>query len=123
MLLNLSNHKYKTWSPAQLEAAKQQFTKVKDFSFPAIPPQWNSQQILTKAEEIISKIMVKYNDELKNKTLNILLNGEQSFIIHFYLLCKKHKIACYVATSERNTTQNKDGSKTIHFHFNQFRKV
>lgn len=129
MLINLSNHPIEKWSQEQINAAIAQFGELKDFkdvdnkTFPNIPPEWNSTQVALKAQEVFTEIINQNLQMAKENQLSILLAGELSFVIYFNTICKSNDVPVYVATSNRNTKDNPDGTKSVHFMFNQFRKL
>lgn len=123
MLLNFSNHPYETWSEKQQKTANMQFGKIRNLPFPSIPPEWNMEEVESLANTQILVLLEVCKQEIYEQKLAILLSGEQSFLIAFYQYARKYKIPCYVATSERNTVMNEDGSKTVQFDFVQFRKI
>lgn len=129
MLINLSNHPIEKWSQVQINAAIALFGELKDYqdadnkTFPNIPPEWNSTQVAIKAQEVFMDIINQNLQIAKEDNLSILIAGELSFIIYFNTICQSNSVPLYVATSERNTIENADGTKTVHFIFNQFRRI
>jgi hypothetical protein len=51
MLLNLSNHPFAAWQPAQIEAALGEFGAVEDLPFPHIDPSWSSETVQNLARD------------------------------------------------------------------------
>lgn len=123
MLINLSNHPSDKWSEKQKQVATAQFGAIRDMPFPNIPPEIDIKGVAEIALQQIALILQSNKTETQPTDISILLNGEQSFLIVFYLLATKNELPCYVATSERNTVMNEDGSKTVQFNFVQFRKI
>lgn len=121
MLLNLSNHPSTTWSETQLLAAHKLYGEVVDMPFPKVPPEADAQGVRQLAADTLTRIQAILPGEPSSHC--IMLNGEQSFIILFYDLAKGANFRCCVATSERNTHLNPDGSKTIVFEFVRFREL
>lgn len=76
MLLNLTNHPYQTWKPAQQNAAHEQFGEVIDLMFPSVDPTAKPSIINTLAEQEAKKIIDEYKDK---ENVHILLMGEFSF--------------------------------------------
>lgn len=117
MLLNLSNHPSNKWSDDQRVAAQQQFGELSDMPFPNIPPQYSTDQVRLLAEQYsiqIRRIAAEH-------TLTVHLMGELTFCFALIRLLQQQGIPCVAATSQRNTIENLDGSKTIVFRFVQFR--
>lgn len=123
MLLNFSNHPYQSWSIAQRQTAEMQFGEVVDWAFPIVPPEADKQAVHMLAISYLKDIQDQYNDIIAQHRFAILLQGEQSFIIAFYKYACAQNIPCFVATSDRISQLNIDGSKTIHFQFKQFRQI
>jgi hypothetical protein len=129
MFLNVSNHPSDKWSDKQREAAlaiSKQIVEtcgegtigIKDIPFPNIPPAASAEDIYTMADHFIENIAEEY--EAENTAIHIM--GELTFTYNFVNASNIHDFTCYAATSERNSIDNADGTKTIQFDFVQFRR-
>ena len=116
MLLNLSNHPTKIWSPSQLEAAQNAYESVVDLAFPQISPQATTQEVADLAKRYLKQIMVEY----PNLTA-VHLMGEMTFTATLVRLLQKKGILVISSTTERIVLEEKDGKKTAQFLFCQFR--
>ena len=119
MLLNISNHPSHQWSEKQLQAAIADWNGVIDYQFPAVPASASTADVIKMAEGIVEDL---HSNESYADVTAILIQGEFSLVIN---LANMLKGVCeiVVATSERNTILNPDGSKTVKFDFCQFRTV
>lgn len=106
-----------------MKVAIAQFGEVADLQFPNIPPEINAEGVHDIAIHHLMQMLETHKNAIAKNEFAVLLNGEQSFIILFYLHAQQHNIPCYVATSERNSVILSDGSKKIQFDFVQFRKI
>lgn len=126
LFINLSNHPSAKWSAKQIDAAKEVADEVVDFAFPNVDPYANEGKIeimamdlLTDVEDLCNIVGASFSHA------TICIAGEFSLVIQFIKLCENLRVGfdVVVATSERNTVINKDGSKTVRFDFVQFRRV
>ncbi|MEO0044658.1 MAG: hypothetical protein RL329_4107, partial [Bacteroidota bacterium] len=116
MLLNLSNHPSKIWSPSQLAAAQEAYDSVVDWAFPPISPQATTQEVADLAKSYLKQIMTAY----PNLT-TVHLMGEMTFTATLVRLLQKKGISVISSTTERIVLEEKDGKKTAQFLFCQFR--
>ena len=116
MLLNLSNHPTKIWSPPQLEAAQNAYESVVDLAFPQISPQATTQEVADLAKSYLKQIRTEY----PNLTA-VHLMGEMTFTATLVRLLQKKGILVISSTTERIVLEEKDGKKTAQFLFCQFR--
>jgi hypothetical protein len=58
----------------------------------------------------------------ENQPFAVHIMGEMTLIFRIITLLKRSKIVYVASTSERNTIENEDGTKTILFEFIQFRE-
>lgn len=123
MLINHSNHLYSNWASDQQLKAIELFGDTVDLPFPAIDPHWDMDRVHKEAMNHVSYLVNSYTIEFKKTDLHVLIAGEQSYLIAFYLLARQHGIHCYVASSERNVVENSPNNKSIQFNFIQFRKI
>jgi hypothetical protein len=125
MLLNFSNHPSSKWSEKQRQTAIEQYGRIQDMAFPNVPPSASSDDIKKLAYEYIKQIRALANPQYsgeKNQPFAIHIMGEMTLIYRIISFLKRSKITCLASTSERNTVENEDGSKTIQFEFIQFRE-
>lgn len=126
MFINLSNHPSGKWSSEQHAAAlalsrelnKEQYPdgEIKDIQFPNIPPDASTQDVYSLAEAYYQQIT---NNIAPLTPMHIM--GEMTFTCTLIAMLQKGGFRCVAATSQRNTIENADGSKTIVFNFVQFR--
>lgn len=117
--INYTNHPTCRWSKAQLDAAKSISDVIVDIPFPSISPYISASEIYSIAAEQAENIVRLYPQE----TI-VHISGEFTFVVAFVSYMQKyysHKITCITSTSERNITENPDGTKTVKFDFVQFR--
>lgn len=118
MLINCTNHPYEIWSEAQREAARE-YGDVLDLPFPAILPEYTSDDLRRLAEEYSAKIEAYHPNA-------VMVAGEFTFMFMLVdkLLCDGVKVIC--TCSRRQTTERKksDGSneKISLFVFERFRE-
>lgn len=113
MLLNLSNHPSNAWPQTQMQAALKLYGTVKDLPFPAIDPQWDTDQVMQLAEDYVIKIQ-------KVNPTAVHLMGELSFTFRLVTKLKAIGITCIASTSNRIAIE-KNGIKTSVFEFVRFR--
>jgi len=75
MLLNISNHPKSEWSNEQIAEAERLFGSIVDYPFPKIPPEWDSQQTESLANNIFNDIIS--GRSLQDLTVHIM--GEMTF--------------------------------------------
>jgi hypothetical protein len=123
MLINLSNHPVSTWNNKQLEAAVCQFGEIVDIHFPVIPPDAGEREICLLAEEYAGIIEAKLGELPCGDNENAVhLMGEMTFCYALIDRLDKSKLNFYASTTERNTSENGYGEKTVKFNFVRFRK-
>ncbi len=114
MLLNFSNHPSNKWSDNQIEVACQLYGSVTDWAFPQIEPQSTTQEVQQLAQNYCAQIL-----ELAPTAVHVM--GEMTFTFALVHLLQTAGIVCIASTTNRNTIDNPDGSKTLQFNFCQFR--
>ena len=117
MFINLSNHPSDKWSSEQ-RAAALAYGEIKDIQFPNIPPDATTQEVYNLAQGYYQQITTISNQETQTP-MHIM--GEMTFTCTLIAMLQKGGFRCVAATSQRNTVENPDGSKTIVFNFVQFR--
>jgi len=120
MLINLSNHPSNLWSEKQMKIAIQEFSSVKDISFPFIEPDWDEKQIQDLAEQFFKLIFAESNSCVDNFAVHIM--GEFNFVFALTNLLLKNGINCVASTTKREVTYDSKGNKVSDFNFIQFRK-
>lgn len=114
MLLNLSNHPSNKWSDKQTDITCHLYGSVTDLSFPQIPPNNTTQQVQQLAQNYCTQIL-----ELAPTAVHVM--GEMTFTFALVKLLQAAGITCIASTTDRNTIDNPDGSKTLQFNFCRFR--
>jgi hypothetical protein len=120
MLVNLSNHPSERWNNTQMNAAIQQYRNVKDITFPNILPTATTEEVQRMAKSYVHQIQILAQNET-NQPFAVHVMGEMTFIYRIVLLLHRSNIKCIASTTERNTIENPDGSKTFLFNFVRFR--
>lgn len=120
MLINFSNHPSSSWSPNQIEAAKQ-YGNIIDYPFPSIDPNAESYEINFHAEMFQAKILQLLASESSGlQAVHIM--GELTFCFTLIARLQKIGITCLASTTKRETIKNPDGTKTVRFGFVRFRE-
>lgn len=122
MLINLTNHPYKTWDEKQKLAA-QKFGEVIDWDFPVIDPSMSGVKVKQVASEICAHLLDsgKIEQEYIRKTLWVHIQGEQVFVFQIVTLLLEKGIPCLASTSERRKINLGNGKSEQYFQFVQFR--
>jgi hypothetical protein len=120
MLLNLSNHSSTKWGDKQTQTATQKYGNIQNMPFPNVPPAATSEEIKVLANGYVTQIRALAKAE-GNQTFAVHIMGEMTLIFRIITSLKRSKIVCLASTSERNTVEHEDGTKTILFEFIQFR--
>jgi hypothetical protein len=120
MLINLSNHPKVNWSEKQSSAALRKYKSVFDLPFPYIYPNANSNQVKSKAEFYLKKILqLLKNSPDKNNAVHLM--GEFTFVYHLAAMLKRNKIHVVVSTTDR-IVEEKNRKKIVTFNFVRFRE-
>lgn len=130
MFINLSNHPSDKWSDEQRQAAlalsqslvmpnalENKQATILDLAFPNIPPAATTQDLI----ELVEKYAANINKQAIPTQSAVHVMGEMTFCFALVQCLQKQGFLCVASTSERNTIENPDGSKTIVFNFVQFR--
>ena len=118
VFINLTNHGSGSWSEAQKEAASR-YGEILDLPFPAIEPEWTSDEVNKLAEEYVDHILSMDAEP------TVLCQGEFTFsysVIHALL---EKGVKVLAACSRRETEEVQDGEKTRKtavFRFVRFRE-
>lgn len=117
MLINLSNHPSQYWGNKQLEAARE-YGEIVDLPFPAIAPDASEMELQSLATESVQKILSLGS----NSQIVVHIMGEMTFTFLVVSQLKEKGIKCVASTTERNATENGDGTKLSEFSFVKFRE-
>lgn len=120
MLINLSNHPKDKWSEKQISSALKKYKSVVDLSFPHISPIATKNQVISKAESYLKKIL-SILESSTDKQNAVHLMGEFTFVFHLTTKLKKKKIPVIVSTSNR-LVEEVNGKKIVTFDFVRFRE-
>lgn len=126
LFINVSNHPSSTWSVEQKQAALEGGRMLVDIPFPNVPPTVTRNDIKDMGYELIHKIddvIANYGGSESTATITIVGEFSLTIFVIVKLRILLPGLNIVVATSERNTVINEDGSKTISFEFVQFRQV
>ena len=117
MLVNLSNHPTKLWSPDQLSLALELFGAVEDVEFPVINPNWS----ITVVAKLAQKYADQIHDTYGNRAgLSIHIMGEMTFVYQFVYRMRGKGINCIASSSQRVVEFDGDTKKSV-FRFVNFR--
>ena len=120
MMINFSNHPSTEWLEIQLKASEK-YGHVIDFSFPAVDPMAEPYEIEQLAETYeIQLRQILANENTGLSAVHIM--GELTFCFSLVARLKKIGINCLASTTQRETVNNPDGSKTVRFGFVRFRE-
>jgi flavin-dependent dehydrogenase len=114
MLLNLSNHPFKTWPAVQQEAAKRQFNEIEDLPFPRISPSVDTDEIKKLVEEYETQVR-KYDPAA------VHIMGELTFCHALINQLQKAGIPCIASTTKREVHEKANGEIARTFEFVRFR--
>lgn len=121
MLLNLSNHPSTKWGDKQRQTAIEKYGNIQDMPFPNVPPSATSADIQILANDYFQQIQVLAKAG-NNQRFAVHIMGEMTLVFALVALLKGANITCVASTSERNSVEHADGTKTIQFNFIQFRE-
>ncbi len=123
MLINLTNHPFETWQAAMKKTAIDSYGNVVNLPFPAVSPNADRVAVEELASLYLMEIQVvilKHN--LSPGDVTIHLMGEFTFTYTLLTLLEAAGIPAVASTTERNTIDQPDGSKTVNFSFVRFRE-
>lgn len=117
--INLSNHQTDKWSDAQRAAAYEMAEVLHNIQFPNVPSTATTIEVRQLAHKYIDECLglAHMNDVV------VHLAGEATFVVAFVNVASFYNLPVVTATSERNTIENPDGTKTVRFDFAQFRRL
>ena len=113
VFINLTNHPSRKWDKRQREEAEK-IGSIIDFPFPEVSPDYSSEEVITMAEKIGSKI-ISYHPS------GVLCQGEFTLCYHVVNLLKENGVNVFAACSKREVIETEDG-KVVRFNFERFRK-
>lgn len=129
--LNISNHPSDKWGDKQLSTALELAEEIINLPFPNINPEWdtvryshvlNLEQLIKgyykKSTEKSFKNFSLYHD---NQNTVVMIMGEMCYTHYLVNLLQKEGYTVICSTTERNTVENEDGTKTVKFEFCKFR--
>lgn len=115
MFINISNHASSKWSPEQLAAAG---GTVTDLPFPNICPRATPEAVHEIAREVLTEVLTRFPERG-----TALVQGEFALCSELWRMLSVSGWKIVVATSERVSVDNGDGTKTARFDFVQFREI
>lgn len=115
MLINLSNHPSDRWSPAQRQAATAEYGEIMDIAFPAIPPAAST----TEVHHLVQDTLARITEQTDLQAVHVM--GEMTYVYAMVTQLQAVGIPAIASTSQRNTIDHPDGTKTVQFEFVQFR--
>jgi hypothetical protein len=122
MLINLSNHPSSIWSVDQRGTAERHYGTVEDLPFPAIDPEWTTEQVAERAEEYAVKCLEKLKKaSLLNQPNAVHIMGELTFCFALVNHLKERGIVCIASTTKRNSVNLSEGKREMTFQFVKFR--
>lgn len=117
LFVNLSNHPSAKWTDEQLQSARI-YGDVVDLPFPQVSPDATPLAVKDIAVETIGKVE-KLTSGNTDSVIHVM--GEMSLTFSLVNGLQRLGYRCVCSTTERMVAENPDGSKTVLFHFNQFR--
>ncbi|MBW7889540.1 MAG: hypothetical protein LC115_08305 [Bacteroidia bacterium] len=109
IIINLSNHPSSSWSEAQ----KAGWDVIDDIQFPAVEFETD---IKGEAVRIVGEIVDKYRCE-DYRMITVMVQGQSVLTFAIVLRLLRLGFRVVAAYTERNTTVNPDGTKTVKFDF------
>lgn len=120
MFVNVSNHPSSLWDEKQLGAARV-YGEVVDVEFPQVPPEFDTNEIISLAEHYLQKIMeLKKNSKDEDFVVHVM--GEFTFCFCLTRMLQRKGIKCVASTTTRETQKLEDGSTVSKFNFYRFRE-
>ena len=118
ILINVSNHPSSSWSDEQ----KFGWDKIIDIPFPEIDPSMEMSDIHNLANKVYGQIEEICKNKSPGDYIGVMLQGEYTFCYVLFLKLIS-LVDIYVPVSRRNVVENPDGSKTVKFKFDGWRRV
>ncbi|HZU89409.1 MAG TPA: TM1812 family CRISPR-associated protein [Stellaceae bacterium] len=117
IFVNLSNHPSASWSAAQREAARKFAPEIRDWPFPAVPPETSTAEIVDLADRLATQLLA----EVPGVT-HVMLQGEFTFAHALVRRLQQCGIVCLAATTRREVLEDRGAVKTTRFAFVRFRE-
>jgi CRISPR-associated protein Csx16 len=117
VFINLSNHPSARWSPAQIEAARRFVPEIRDWPFPAVPPEADAAEIKNLAGQTTEQVLAA----LPGAT-HAMVQGEFTLVHALVRELQRRGIVCVSATTRRDVVEADGGVKTTRFEFVRFRE-
>ena len=118
--INLSNHPSDKWDSAQTQGALS-FGEIKDIPFPAVPPEYDEDQIDELADEYVAKVT-----SIDGDVAAVLVQGEYSLtyavVRKLLAIGKKVMLACSARNIVERVDENGETVKEVRFKFVRFRE-
>jgi len=130
--LNISNHPSSKWGDKQKSAALEIADEIIDLPFPNIEPDWETvryshistlKHLIDTFERRDSANSLPSNFAYSYHSSNtiVMIQGEMCYTHFLVNSLQKEGYTVLCATTERNTVENADGTKTVKFEFCRFR--
>jgi len=129
--LNISNHPSDKWGDKQRNSALEMAEEIIDLPFPNINPDWDTVRYshISSLENLIKPFNKRDSEKsLKdfplyhnNTNTVVMVMGEMCYTHYLVNLLQGEGYTVVCATTERNTVENADGTKTVKFEFCKFR--
>ena len=129
--LNISNHPSDKWGDKQRNSALEMAEEIIDLPFPNINPEWDTVKYshISSLDDLIKPFKKRDSEKsLKdfplyhnNQNTVVMVMGEMCYTHYLVNLLQKEGYTVIGSTTERNTVQNADGTKTVKFEFCKFR--
>ncbi len=117
IFINLSNHPAEKWSEAQIEAARQ-YGELQEIPFPNVGPDADAETMKKIVEETLRQV----KETAEGKTATVHVMGEMTLTYALVSKLKEVGIRCVASTTNRDVTENADGTRTSKFNFVKFRE-
>lgn len=116
LVINVANHPSSTWSTKQ-KAYFGDDVVIVDIPHPAINPKCTADELDVASFGFADWLVSLVNGKVDKTRVCFVIAGAQGFIFRVvgFLMMANYNV--FEATSERNTTLNPDGSKTVKFDF------
>ena len=117
--VNISNHPATGWTEDQINACNLPAGELPHYiPFPNIPPEMLTGEVIELAGDIADQIAEM---DLPAHS-RVMVQGEMTLTFALVSYLKKMRLVPVAATTERETVENQDGTKTSRFRFVQFRE-
>jgi len=117
-LINISNHPSSSWSPEQ----RADWDEIFDLPFPAVPPEWDTRQVISLAVELGQKVCELSSDLPRGEFPCVMVQGEFSLCTILYEIFRG-EWRFFSPTSERLVEELPDGRKIVTFRFVRWREI